>query len=71
MDSKLKQANDNIRELVDGYISAKTQNYDHCCLRIVLLNKDRCKNCGDIDCNICNQKAKEEFRTRLLNHYIV
>ena len=41
------------------------------CLRIVLLNKDRCKNCGDVDCNICNQKAKEEFRTQLLNHYIV
>lgn len=71
MDSKLKQANNNIRELVERYISAKTQNYDQCCLRIVLLNKDRCKNCGDIDCNICNQKAKEEFRTQLLNHYIV
>ena len=42
MDSKLKQANDNIQELVERYVSAKTQNYDHCCLRIVLLNKGRC-----------------------------
>ena len=70
MDDKLRQANEHIEELIDGYISVKSQNYDDCCLRVVLLNKDR-KNCGNIDCNVCNQKAKEEYRTKLLNHYIV
>ena len=71
MESKLKQANQNIRELIDGYISVKTQNYDHCCLRIVLLGKERHKKCGDVSCDECNRKAKEEYRNRLLNQYIV
>ena len=70
MENKLKQANENIEELVDALIRARSQNYDHCCLRVVLLGKDRYK-CGEIDCNECNYKARQEYKNRLLNRYIV
>ena len=55
MEGKLYQANENIKDLVDSVIYYKTQNYNHCCLRIVLLNKERCK-CGDTNCDECNRK---------------
>lgn len=70
MEEKLHQANENIKELVNSIVYYKTQNYDHCCLRIVLLNKERCK-CGETNCDVCNRKAKEEYRNMLLSHYLV
>ena len=72
MENKLIQANENIEELVDALIGARSQNYDHCCLRVVLLNKERCR-CGDDDmsCDECNRKAKAEYRDKLLSHYLV
>ena len=36
MEGKLYRANENIKELVDSIVYHKTQNYDHCCLRVVL-----------------------------------
>lgn len=70
MERKLYQANENIKELVESVIYYKTQNYNHCCLRIVLLNKDRC-NCGDTNCDECNRKARKEYRDMLLSRYLV
>ena len=72
MEGKLYRANENIKELVDSIVYYKTQNYNHCCLRVVLLNKERCK-CGDDDmsCDECNRKAKAEYRDKLLSHYLV
>lgn len=70
MEGKLYRANENIKELVDSIVYHKTQNYDHCCLRIVLLNKDRC-NCDNTSCDVCNRRAKEEYRNMLLSHYLV
>lgn len=72
MEEKLYRANENIKELVDSIVYHKTQNYDHCCLRVVLLNKERCR-CGDDDmsCDECNRKAKAEYRDKLLSHYLV
>lgn len=70
MEGKLHQANENIKELVNSIVYHKTKNYDHCCLRIVLLDKDRC-NCNNTNCDECNRKAKEEYRNMLLSHYLV
>lgn len=70
MEGKLYKANENIEELVNSVVYYKTQNYDHCCLRVVLLNKERCR-CDDTSCDECNRKAKEEYRNMLLSHYLV
>lgn len=70
MEGKLYQANENIKELVNSIVYYKTQNYDHCCLRVVLLNKDRHK-CDTTDCTECNRRAKAEYRDKLLSHYLV
>ena len=71
MERKLKQANETIEYLVDAYISAKTRNYDGCCLRITLLGEDRLKNCDNISCVQCCNEAKKIYRERLLKQYLV
>lgn len=71
MERKLKQANETIEYLVDALISAKTRNYDGCCLRITLLGEDRLDDCYSNSCNQCNYNSRMEYRERLLKRYIV
>ena len=71
MEKKLKQANETIEYLIDAYISARTRNYDGCCLRITLLGEDRLDDCNGNSCSQCNYNSRMEYRERLLKRYIV
>ena len=71
MESKLKQANENIEYLVDALITQETKIYDGCCLRITLFGEDRRNDCEKISCDQCCQETKKRYRERLLKQYLV
>ena len=67
----MRQANETIEYLVDALITQQTRNYDGCCLRMILLDKDRRNDCDKFSCVQCCQEAKLQYRAKLLKQYIV
>jgi hypothetical protein len=69
IDDKLSQANDNIAELVNRFVSLKTMNDDNC-FKCTLFNEEGvCTD--DISCGMCNHLTKERYRKMLMEKYIV
>ena len=67
MENKLKQANQNIEELVNRFVWHLADSNKGNCLRFLLFDERKC----DKDCGVCNQKQLERYRKALLNDYLV
>lgn len=69
MENKLKQANENITELIDKVVSLRAPDNGNC-LKVSLLGE--CRDCcNDISCHECNRLSKARYRKWLIEQYIV
>lgn len=68
LEDKLKQANENIEDLVGKIVGLIKAEHSGRCLRVVLLNKDRI--CGTQEnCDICNSNSAKRYAEFLLGKY--
>jgi hypothetical protein len=69
MENKLKEANENIAELINKIVDLRAPDNGNC-LKFCLLGENR-DCCNDISCHECNRLSKERYRNWLIEQYIV
>lgn len=70
MQKKIEQLNNNVRLLVDMYVSTLAFHNQGYCLRVKLLNKYR-HDCANLNCSDCNRKSLAQYRKLLLDKYTI
>jgi hypothetical protein len=66
---KLKEANENIEELIDIIVDNIIVRNNGNCLTVVLFGLDR--DCKDKSCSECNHISLLRYKEKMLKRYIV
>ena len=70
MENKIQEANNNITELVNKIVSMEVADKGHCCLQVVLFDENRVCD-EEVTCDVCNYRAAQRYKEKLLEKYIV